>query len=519
MDGKLLTSSLVHLKGQELRMIYSLLFKTNIVSLISAKTKDLFNKDLDHFNASLEKEIEKLAHISDEALQIDLFLKLTEIYELKGTHYDTAVEIEQKCADIIQSAHEEMLKDEKEYKEFVHSADDKSALQFMIHYQMQKVFSTFDGKFKEFNDKERNDFTEKIHQFLMDLPAEKQAQVKEKLQIDELTNDTVRQIMVTQGSVIVLSIIVEVAGFAAYTTLTTAIATSMAIVGVTLPFGVYTFATTLLSLIINPFVLIPLALGGGGWLLTRQNKHLRKKLVPVVLLQMTLPLIVGVGHEEVEQQNLQAFISRWQHQREKQIELNTLQHRLLKEIAFNEKNARALEKKSSEISKNIANLIEEMEHLHRSFKQMIYSIQPNEQSALYTSLLEISASKKEQIASIEVQIMSNSKQSGFWNTLTSAFDKNSLKNEIRALEKEVDQTENQLVAELLAMDCAILQQEQQRYAAIQNSMSELNNERSEYSKSSVTMRQDIAKLEAELHDVKKELKEHQKRFYGLKDIV
>ena len=41
MDGKLLTSSLVHLKGQELRMIYSLLFKTNIAfSLISAKTKD-----------------------------------------------------------------------------------------------------------------------------------------------------------------------------------------------------------------------------------------------------------------------------------------------------------------------------------------------------------------------------------------------------------------------------------------------------------------------------------------------
>lgn len=519
MDGKLLTSSLVHLKGQELRMIYSLLFKTNIVSLISAKTKDLFNKDVDHFNASLEKEIEKLNHISDEALQIDLFLKLTEIYDLKGNHYDTALEIEQKCTEIIQSAHEEMLKDEKEYKEFVHSADDKSALQIMIHYQMQKVFSTFDGKFKEFNERERDDFTEKIQQFLMELPAEKQAQLKEKLNIDDLTNETVRQIMLTQGSVIVLSIIVEVAGFAAYTTLTTAIATSMAIVGVTLPFGVYTFATTLLSLIVNPFVLIPLALGGGGWLLTRQNKHLRKKLVPVVLLQMTLPLIVGVGHGEEEQQNLQAFISRWQHQRDKQNELNTLQHRLLKEIAFNEKNARSLEKKSSEISKDIAKLIEEMEHLHRSFKQMIYSIQPDAQSALYTSLLEFSASKREHIASLEVQMMSNARHSGFWNTLTSAFDKNSLKNEIRALEKEVEQTENQLVSEFLAMDCSILQQEQQRYAAIQTSMSELNNERSDYSKSSITMRQDIAKLEEELHDVKKELKEHQKRFYGLKDIL
>ncbi|MEG0472913.1 MAG: hypothetical protein RR588_11310 [Solibacillus sp.] len=519
MDGKLLTSSIVHLKGQELRMIYSLLFKTNIVSLMSAKTKDLFNKNVDHFNASLEKEIEKLAHISDEALQIDLFLKLTEIYELKGSLYDSAHEIEQKCAQIIQSAHEEMLKDEKEYKEFVHSADDKSALQFMIHYQMQKVFSTFDGKFKEFNEKERNDFTEKIHQFLMELPTEKQAQLKEKLQIDELTNDTVRQIMVTQGSVTVLSIIVEVAGFTAYTSLTSAIATSMAIVGMTRPFGVYTFATTLLTLIINPFVLIPLALGGGGWLLTRQNKHLRKKLVPVVLLQMTLPLIVGVGHEEAEQQNLQAFISRWQHQREKQNELNTQQHRLLKEIAFNEKNARTLEKKASEISKDVTHLISEMEHLHRSFKQMLYSIQSDEQSTLYTSLLEISASKKEQIASLEVQMMSSSKQSGFWNTLTSAFDKNSLKSEIRSYEKEVEQTENQLVAEFLAMDCSILQPEQQRYAAIQDRISELNTERSDLSKSSISMRQDIAKLEAELRDVKKELKEHQKRFYGLKDIV
>lgn len=519
MDGKLLMSSLVHLKGQELRMIYSLLFKTNVGTLISAKTKDLFNKNVDHFNASLEKEIDKLAHISDEALQIDLFLKLSEIYELKGAHYDTALEIEQKCAEIILNAHEEMRKDEPEYRDFVHSADGKTALQWMIHYQMQKVFSAFDEKFREFNEIERTEFTEKIHQFLLELSDEKQAQLQEKLNSDDLTNETIQQLMLTQGSVIVLSIIVEVAGFAAYTTLTNAIATSMAIDGVALPFGVYTFATTLLSLIVNPFILIPLALGGGGWLLSRQNKHLRKKLVPVVLLQMTLPLIIGVGHAEEEQENLQAFISRWQHQREKQTELSTQQHRLLKEIAYNEKNAREHEKKASDISKSITGLLNEMEHLHRSFKQMIYSIQPSMQSALYTSLLEIAAGKKEQIASIEVQLLSTAKQSGFWNTITAAFDKNSLKNEIRALEKDIEQTENQLVGEFLVMERLILQNEQQRYATIQEQISEFNNERSDHSKSSLQMRQDIARLETELRDVKKELKEHQKRFYGLQDII
>lgn len=517
MDGKIFASSLVNLKGQELRMLYALLFKTNIVSLIGAKTKDIFNKDVDHFNADLQKEIAKIEHISDEALQLELFLRLTEIFELKGTHYDLPLEIEQQSALIISEIHKEMKKEDKDYKEFISSAEDKTELQLLIQYQMQKLFSTFDGKFRELESNEQDDFTAKIHQFIDELPAEKQTQLKDKLKIDDLTNESIRQVMMTQGSVIVLSIIVEVAGFAAYTTLTTAIATTMAIVGVTLPFGVYTFATSLLSLIVNPFILVPLVLGGGGWLLARQNKNLRKKLVPVVVLQMTLPTIIGLGN--ADETKFQPFISRWQHHKDKQQELVNQKHEFLKEIAYREKKVKKHEQEIAQRIKKLKKVNEQRQQIRISCAQLIYSIQPEEQSSIYNTLLQVVASKKEKIASLEIEMTQNANQTGFWNTITTVFDNSSLRSDIRSLTKDIEQTEVQLIDELLVMKSTVLQDERARYTAFQDEVELLLQERSDYSQKNMVLNREILDFEDELREVKKELKDHQKRYYGLNDIV
>ena len=60
MNGRVFAHALLQTTGEELRMVYALLFKTNIVGMMTAKTKDFFSKDTDHFNESLKDEVKKL---------------------------------------------------------------------------------------------------------------------------------------------------------------------------------------------------------------------------------------------------------------------------------------------------------------------------------------------------------------------------------------------------------------------------------------------------------------------------
>ena len=517
MDGKIFASSLVQLKGDELRMVYTLLFKTNIIGLISAKTKNLFAKNTDYFNESLQLEMKKIELIPDEQLQLALFLKLTEILELKGTHYDSPVEIEQQSAHIIEAAHQSMLKEEKDYRTFVDSAENQAAIQLMIQYQMQKLFSTFDGKFRELDEKQTNEFTEKIYNFLQGLPAEKQNQLKSKLNIDDITNETIHQVMITQGSVVVLSIIVEVAGFVAYTTLTTAMATTMALIGVTLPFGVYTFATSLLSLLVNPFVLIPLVLGSGGWLISRQNKNLRQKLVPVVILQMTLPLIVGLS--DGKETDFTVIINEWQQQKAQQTKLLTEQQRLLSDIAFNEKACTGLEKENELVITQLAANKKQLDVIRLVIQQAIYTVPETQQSPLFQSLLHIISQKQQTIAELEVKKAINAARTGFWNTISSTLDNTSLTSDIRKLQKEIADTERKLSDELIAMESNVLLPERTKVAELTQQNQILLNERTELGKQIHTIRDAITELESSLHEVKHALKSLQKNYYGLQHLI
>jgi hypothetical protein len=513
MDGQLVAVSLMNLKGRELRMLYALLFKTNILSLLRVKTKDLFNKDVDHFNANLEKEMQKIEQISDEVLQLDLFLKLTEVYEMKGLPYHSIPNIEQQCQAIVGHTYSDLLKNDKEFILFTDSATDQTQLQQIIQFEMQKLFFSFDDKYKELKDEERYKFTQKIKEFLVQLPDDEQIRLKNRLQIEEVTKESIHGAMINLGAVFVLSAIVEIAGFSAYTTLTTAMASTIALSGVAMPVGVYTLASSLLTLVINPFILIPLAIGGGGWLVSRQNKVSQKRLIPIVLLQMSLPSMVALPNYKEEL--FQPFISRWQHLKNKHTSLLDEQHHFLKEIALRQKNATIEEQKSTELSNKIQTLTKEKESIRQALVNVIYSIEKKDQTITYENLLQIVSSKKERIATLEIQKANNSTQKGFWKSISTAFDNSTLRSEIRTLTEEIRQTEIQLVEELLQTEGSILMNERQRYIEIVEKTNELIQLRAEALKTTLNLREQIAKLEEGLSVVKRDLKEHQTRYYGI----
>ena len=178
MNGKMLVQALLQLSGDELRMVYALQLKTNILGMMTAKTKDFFSKETDHFNETLKTEMKKLQRFSDVELQVKLFTEMTRVLDLSGMHYHKPIEMEMQGEAIMQAVHAMMLKDDRDYMEFVESMNDREIYQLLIQYQMQKVFSTFDSKFRELDEKGAADFTEKIQDFLMELPEEKQLELK-----------------------------------------------------------------------------------------------------------------------------------------------------------------------------------------------------------------------------------------------------------------------------------------------------------------------------------------------------
>ena len=162
MNGRVFAHALLQTTGEELRMVYALLFKTNIVGMMTAKTKDFFSKDTDYFNESLKAEVKKLERYSDAELQVKLLAEMAQALELKGTRYNHIQDIESQSEAIVQAMHEQMLKDDKDYQAFIELADEQEAYQLLIQYQMQKLFSAFHEKFRELSEEQSTDFTEKI---------------------------------------------------------------------------------------------------------------------------------------------------------------------------------------------------------------------------------------------------------------------------------------------------------------------------------------------------------------------
>lgn len=311
MDGNVLANSLVSLKGTDLRLVYALLLKTNIGNLVSSKTKDVVSKfskeEIDHFTKHLESEVRDLREVEDHVLQVDLFLEMTRILNLRGTKYLLEKEVVEQSESIINEVHKELASKDKNFKRFIEKETDSTMLQQLIKYQMSKVFRELDDSFNDLDIKDQTQFAAQVNEFLHSLPEHKQEKIKDKLGINDLTDDVLRKTIATSGTSIVFAIIVEISGFAFYTTATSLVASFAGIFGLTLPFGVYTGLTSTIAIFANPLFLIPLLLGGGALFINHQNKSLKKKLLPIIVMQITLPYM----NNQTENVSFEMFLEEW----------------------------------------------------------------------------------------------------------------------------------------------------------------------------------------------------------------
>ena len=118
-DGQLLANGLMSLKGNDLKMVYILLSKTNMGQLLTSKTKDLFSKEsIDHFSEILIEEVKKIEHKADSVIRVDLLLELTKFFKISGVDYSVKREVEDQCKEIVREVYDQFQKQDKRFRVF-----------------------------------------------------------------------------------------------------------------------------------------------------------------------------------------------------------------------------------------------------------------------------------------------------------------------------------------------------------------------------------------------------------------
>lgn len=517
LDGQIFSHSLMALKGTDLRLVYALLMKTSIGNLLSSKTKDLFSKDeQDHFMKHLEEEVKNLEQIEDEVLQVNLFLEITKLLKIRGTKYLLEQEIEEQCAIIVHEVYEQYKRQDKQFRLFVEEKGNLSKLQQMIQFQMSKLFNELDSIFQSFSVEDQTKFAAQINEYIYNLSEEKQTQIKEKLGIDDLTDEILRKAIATSGTSSVFASIVEVSGFAFYTTATSLVVRFAELFGLTLPIGVYTGLTSTVAVLANPLFLIPILLGGGVVLVNYQNKSLKKKLLPITLVQTTLTFM-SKGSNAV---TFEPFITEWKRRYDEYHQICDEIEKIEYELQVTSTQIEEYEIQINEYKTKIASKEAEI----RTEKQRIKS----DLKFADLDVLEVSAAftrhkKKYQYVARKVKELKIAKDhlstdSGFFKKIGSKLKDLSTSLDIKEEEKRLEKLLDTMVMDVIVSTSAYQANAREKILTLEKDVKQLKDAKSKAMDQKQDQKQILNSLKVNLRSNTQQMKQLEKEHYGLADL-
>ena len=263
---------------------------TNILKTKANKTKEkitgLFNK----FSDKISNKVD-----SDSILNYDFRFQKKEIKEISDYLFEERKKLENKSKDAIEILlKKELISridsdkfndqfphliDEKELsKEIIENAakwkelkiDDPENTDYktkanLIATQFANILKQKTKKvLQDMNKEEKKESDKLMNNQINNMSDEKKEAIKEALEIDDLSGEVLRKTLIGSGSTLAAISTVQLSGIGAYIALTTvmnAVFTTM--LGITIPFGVYTTATSGLALLAGPIGWL-LVLGFGG---------------------------------------------------------------------------------------------------------------------------------------------------------------------------------------------------------------------------------------------------------------
>ena len=516
MVGKTLAQGLMAASGEQLRLIYVLMMKTDIFQLIAIKTKDMIKKNIDHSQQRLIQEIESLKLVDDNKLRLDLFLHMTKELKLPGSIYNTSYEIENKCSEILHKAHTIQLDDDKKYREFVSRNNHLAIDSQLVLYQMQRVFESLGGELSNLSDEQQEQFADQIENFIQSLPVDQQRQIQEKLNIDSITNSTIKKVIATQGGAVLLAVIVEIAGFAAYTTLTSIIAGVAGFLGLTLPFGAYITATSVFSVLTGPIGLLLIG-GASGVMMLTQGKKVKRTLLQMGIVQLMLPVLL----DESMVFNYDALINEWSKHYHKQ-------NMLIESISNLKIDHNNVFKMIKETNDEIEAFKEQFYKLDQSFEEMIDQLSDLLIMVQEHEMTETFKMNNSKIVNLEVQIQNKREtilrnkyklNKSILKKLGDSFSNLTLEHDIKHLNKQIESIKRQQALEIISIRPVALLKECKQAQIILNRKEVIQNQLSLLFDKKQKLKKRQSSIKSSLREQEMELMKLQNDIYGIDDIV
>ena len=222
----------------------------------------------DNANAIQEKIDGYLSSNTRLGLQALLFKNFQEVFEI-----DEEIILSQRQLDDI--SYDLEVKSLQFQKEFSSEEDKLKTFTGNTFVDLRKYFlETMVEQFKDLDNSKQKKVLEDMVNKLNNLSPDELKKFKDKMNIDEVTNDSVKKILLGGGIYSMFAGAVGVVGFPAYLFLTSFIGSISSIIGITLPFGVYTGATSVMAFLSSWF--LPIILAGGWFFSNKYTKKLRK---------------------------------------------------------------------------------------------------------------------------------------------------------------------------------------------------------------------------------------------------
>ena len=199
---------------------------------------------------------------------VSLYGRFTDIFDIDHGKISSQKELDDYCIELEKKAalfQKELSREEDKMKDF----DGDSFVDLRKYFLEIMV-----DQFKEMDNEKQKKILEEMVKKLNSLSPEELNEFKNKMNISDITDESVKKILLGGGIYSMFAGAVGIIGFPAYIFLTSFIGGISSIIGITLPFGVYTGATSIMAFLSSWF--LPIVIAGGWFFSDKYTTKLRK---------------------------------------------------------------------------------------------------------------------------------------------------------------------------------------------------------------------------------------------------
>jgi len=472
MNGQILANGLVSLHGADLRMVYVILFKTNMPSLIQARAQHLLSKEnQNYFTQYLEIEVDKLENIRDEVLQVDLFLEMNRILKLEGRKYSDPGVLEEQCSLIASEVYQRLQQDET-FSEIAKKNPETTPMVQIVHYRFQQLFQSFDKYFQKMPVQDQITFIKSLVDYIDGLSETQQTQIRTELHMNKVTEEGLHRMIGLYGTSFVFPAIRSGIGTSFYQTVVKLLVSFSQAMGITLPFENTNKLSTEISILASPNFFLQ-NLGEGKTLLANlKQKNVKKNLLPVTLVQIVLPVLF-TGQTFTPDNS--GFIEEWEKRYQMYVRLRLKLNEERQTLEYLQKE---IQNQSEKIKNTVLQISDEKEKVQKIKEQMQSDLVQTELDQLTISM-SFNQHKEEykeimrRIQYLQAEKKGLSSRRGILKKVSGKFKKASNSIDIRKEEKKAELASFKMVEDILDSDSLYKQQDRQEVNEMKNNKEQL----------------------------------------------